>query len=467
MDNSDMGHNIVHNIDHNIDQLTTPPANQPANEPTGLEIAVTGMACRFPGANSPADFWKNLYGGVDSLRSFTREQLREAGVDERMLRHPGYVMTRGVLDNVNKKNDVKDFDAASFGFSVQESRVLDPQFKMLLVCSRESLADTGYRPGSFDGPIGVFAGIADNFRWRSMMITQYPEPEVNYNPALLVNRDYTGMWLSYRLGLTGPCLSINSGCSTGLAAVHSACRALIGGECDMALAGAASVVPDQTSGYLCRKGEIYSPTGLCRPFDADANGTVPASGAGVIVLKRLEDAREDGDRIYAIVKGSAINNDGSRRSGFSIPSVRGRAEVMENALNVAEVPPGSIGFVETHGTGTVMGDVVEIEAMNRVFKDHCRMRCPIGSSKPNIGYAGNASGTAGFIKAVMCLHHRLIPPTLNFNAPHPQLEMEKTPFYVNTDLKPFETHEHGVRRASVSAFGIGGTNAHVVLEGLG
>jgi amino acid adenylation domain-containing protein len=421
---------------------------------TGLEIAVIGMAGRFPGAGNIPEFWENLKNGVESIAFFTDEELVEDGVNPGDLGEAGYIKARGFLAAPGY------FDASFFGYSPAEAVVMDPQLRFLYECAWEALEDAGCEPDTYGGSIGVYIGASDNLTWRARVIASGSE----FIDSTLSNKDFIAAWLSYRLNLTGPSTTLYSACSTSLAAIHRACRELLGGECDVALAGGASITVPQKQGYFYREGMIESPDGHCRAFDVGAGGTVFGSGAGVVVLKRLQDAIDQGNHIYAVVRGSAVNNDGNRKVGFTAPSVEGLSEVITSALQAAEVGPESIGYIETHGTGTALGDSIEIKAMVRALAGNSHNRCMIGSVKTNIGHLDAASGAAGFIKTVLCLKHRLVPPTLHFKAPNPELGLEKTPFYVNTRLIPWARQDNRPLRAGVSAFGIGGTNAHLVLE---
>jgi len=425
-------------------------------------IAIIGMSGRFPGARDLDEFWRNLHDGIESIAQLSDGRLLAAGVDPRDLQNPAYVKAAAILD------DIDLFDAAFFGFSPKGAAIMDPQHRLFLECAWHALEHAGWAVEHFPGRIGVYAGSGLN----SYLI---------YN--LLANRkllDETGLFalkqtgndkdvlttrVSYQLNLTGPSLAVQTACSTSLVAVHLASQALLSHECDMALAGGVTIEVPHGRGYVHREGEILSRDGHCRPFDADSSGTIFGSGAGIVVLRRLEDARRDGDLIHAIVRGTAINNDGSRKVGFLAPSSAGQAEVIAEALALAGVEADSISYVEAHGTGTAIGDPIEIEALTRAFgqSTHRRGFCAIGSLKASIGHLDAAAGVAGLIKTTLALTHRQIPPTVNFRRPNPLIDFTQSPFFVATGLADWEPHK-GVRRAGVTALGIGGTNAHVVLE---
>jgi len=426
---------------------------------TGQEIAIIGMAGRFPGAADVEQLWRNLSAKVESIHFFTDRELHEAGVSPELLARPDYVRAHGLLA------DPDCFDAAFFGFSPREAEITDPQHRLFLECAWEALENAGYDPQTYPGPIGVYAGAG----FSSYAINVYSHPEVfeamtPMQVALALDKDYLATRVSYKLGLRGPSLSVQTACSTSLVCVHLASQALLAGECDMALAGGVSVSGSR-AGYLYHEGGIHSPDGHCRAFDARAGGTVAGNGLGIVVLKRLEEAREDGDRIYAVIKGSAINNDGDLKIGFTAPSVEGQAQVIRAALELAEVAPETVGYVEAHGTGTPLGDPVEIAALTRAFHAPAERRgwCALGSLKTNVGHLDTAAGVAGLIKAVLALDRHLLPPSLHFEQANPQIDFAAGPFFVNTELTPWET-AGTPRRAGVSSFGIGGTNAHVVLE---
>ncbi|WP_158578483.1 non-ribosomal peptide synthetase/type I polyketide synthase [Spongiactinospora rosea] len=418
-------------------------------------VAIVGMALRFPGADTLDGFWRNLRDGVESITTFTDEELLADGVPPEESARPGYVPRLGVLA------DMAGFDAAFFDFSRREAQLLDPQHRLLLECAWEALEHAG-RPSGTDTVTGVYAGVGESaYLHRNLLPNDDLVARVGaFQTSIGNDKDFVPTRISYKLDLRGPSMSVQTGCSTSLVAVHMACQALNNGECDVALAGGATVLP-QRRGHLHEEGGIRSSDGHCRAFDAAADGTVAGSGAAVVVLKRLDAALADGDVIHAVIRGSAVNNDGARKVGFTAPSVEGQADVIAEALAVAGVDPSTISYVEAHGTGTPLGDPVEIAALKSVFGEGPAGRCAIGSVKTNVGHLDTAAGLAGLIKTVLALKARRLPPSLHFREPNPRLGLEDSPFHVNAALTPWR----GERlRAGVSSFGIGGTNAHVVLE---
>ena len=425
-------------------------------------IAIVGMAGRFPGARNVAEFWRNLSEGVEAIRPFSDAELLAAGVSAEELAQPEYVKSGVVLE------DLDMFDAGFFGFSPRDAAIMDPQHRVFLECAWEALEDAGHVPESFAGSIGVYAGSGMNSYMIHNLLT---------NPALVESaglflirqtgndKDVLATRVSYELNLHGPSLSVQTACSTSLVAVHLACQSLLNQECDMALAGGVTIEFPHQRGYLYREGEILSRDGHCRAFDADSSGTVFSSGAGIVVLRRLDEALADHDTIHAVILGSAVNNDGSRKVGYLAPSVDGQAEVVAEALGVAGVKASEITYVETHGTGTKVGDPIEIKALTQAFRQTSQGTncCAIGSLKTNIGHLDTAAGVAGLIKTALALKHRQIPPSLHFRKPNPLIDFEHSPFYVNTGLTEWKTGREP-RRAGVTSLGIGGTNAHVVLE---
>jgi acyl transferase domain-containing protein/acyl carrier protein len=426
---------------------------------TGLEIAVIGMQGRFPGAKDLDEFWRNLKNGIESTAFFSEEELIEAGIETDLVMDQGYVKSRGtILDN-------KDyFDAAFFGYTPVEAETMDPQTRLFLETSWQALEDAGVDPGAYEGLIGLYGGSSWNFHWETRVhLSRQTQPLGEFASWLLYNRDNLCTLISYKLGLKGPSLFVKTTCSTSLAAVHLACQAILSGECEIALAGGVSITNWKKTGYLYQEGMILSPDGHCRAFDAEAKGTVSGEGVGIVVLKRLVEALEDRDHIHAVIKGTAVNNDGSRKIGYTAPSIPGQADVIREALHVADVEPESITYVETHGTGTPVGDPIEIEALKTAFKTDKKRFCRIGSVKTNIGHLDAAAGIAGLIKTILALKHKTIPPSLHFQVPNSKIDFENSPFYVNTSLTPWQAQDWPLR-AGVSSFGIGGTNVHVVLE---
>ncbi|WP_326820143.1 type I polyketide synthase [Streptosporangium sp. NBC_01756] len=427
----------------------------------GVEpIAIVGMAARVPGAADLDEFWRNLVDGVESITTFTREEQLARGVAEEDVDDPSWVSKAPYVEGYDQ------FDAGLFGLTAREAEILNPQHRLFLETCYTALNDSGTDPGRYDGTIGVYAGTGGNqYLWENLARNERVwETRHGIGLATANSPNYVATTVSYRLNLRGPSLTVHTACSTSLVALHLACEALRGGECDMALAGGVNVEHPPATGYIGVEG-FTSPEGHCRPFDADANGTVWGSGVGVAVLKRLEDAIADGDHIHAVVRGNAINNDGAGKVGFSAPSVDGQAAAVAQAVGAAGIDPRSIGYVEAHGTGTAMGDPIEVAALSAVYAQGTRDRgwCGIGSVKSNIGHLSQAAGIISVIKAVLALEHGLIPPTINYERPNPAIDFAETPFYVAATLSKWET-DGGPRRAGVSSFGIGGTNAHLILE---
>jgi acyl transferase domain-containing protein len=424
------------------------------------EIAIIGIALRFPGANNIDKFWQNLRMGVESVSFFSDEELVSSGISPAIFSDANYVKARAILE------DIELFDASFFGFNSKAAEITDPQHRFFLESAWEALENAGYNPDSYSGSIGVFAG--SNFS--SYMLKLYSNLKLmrlvgEYRALLANDKDYLTTLASYKLNLKGPSIGVQTACSTSLVAVHIACQSLLSGECDLALAGGVSINASQKIGYYYVEGGIISPDGHCRAFDRAAQGTVGGSGVGVVVLKRLPDALEDGDNIEAIIKASAINNDGASKAGYTAPSIDGQAEVITQAIGIADIDVESITYVEAHGTATPLGDPIEVAALTKAFRSHTSKTefCAIGSVKTNIGHLDAAAGVAGLIKTVLALKHKQIPPSLHFNEPNQQIDFANSPFYVNTKLTDWATGE-SIRRAGVSSFGIGGTNAHAILE---
>ncbi|MFF4159222.1 beta-ketoacyl synthase N-terminal-like domain-containing protein [Streptomyces sp. NPDC001678] len=426
------------------------------------QVAITGMAGRFPGAPDVGTFWRNLAEGRESIAALTDEELLESGVDPAELRDPRYVKAKGVLEDADR------FDAGFFGYSPREAELLDPQHRVFLECAWEALESAGVDPGRFEGRIGVFAGSSLNsYLLFNIAGNREILDSTGIHRALIAgDKDFLATRAAYKFDLKGPALTVQTACSTSLAAVHLATQSLLGGECDIALAGGVSVSVPLKSGYLHEQGGILSADGHCRAFDVSAGGTVAGNGAGVVVLRRLDDALAGGDRVDAVIRGTAVNNDGSLKAGYTAPSVEGQAEVVAEALAVADVDPATVGYVETHGTGTALGDPIEIAALTRAYREHTSETgyCAIGSVKTNVGHLDAAAGVTALIKTTLALKNKAIPASLGYTGPNPELALETTPFFVNDALRPWTARDGVPRRAGVSAFGIGGTNVHVVLE---
>ena len=427
---------------------------------SGREIALVGMAGRFPGARDLRQFWQNLRDGREAVTFLSAEELAAVGVGPDLLADPHYVRAASLLEGVEL------FDAPFFGYTAREAEILDPQQRLFLEQAWTALEDAGCSPSRYEGLIGVYAGVAWNTYLLSNL-TSHPElfGDGGFQVFVASDKDFLPTRVSYKLNLRGPSMVVQTSCSTSLVAVHLACLSLLNYECDLALAGGVTVKVPQRQGYLHQEGGLASPDGHCRAFDARAAGTIFGSGIGVVALKRLADARADGDAIRAVIKGSAVNNDGSLKVSYTAPSVEGQAEVIAAAQAIAGVDPGTIGYVEAHGTGTSLGDPIEIAALTKVFREATAARgfCAVGSVKTNVGHLDAAAGVAGLIKTVLALEHRQIPPSLNFAQPNPAIDFAASPFRVNAALCDWPA-DGAPRRAAVSSFGVGGTNAHLILE---
>ncbi|MBB5960724.1 acyl transferase domain-containing protein [Saccharothrix tamanrassetensis] len=420
-----------------------------------LDIAIIGMAGRFPGADSVARLWANLLAGTCAATTFTPDELTARGVDLDAPEHVpiGYPVAGS-----------DGFDAAFFGISPREAELMDPQHRVLLECAWSAMESAGHAPGAYPGPVGVYVGAGYNTYLLANVATQPGAAELVLDKQTVVgNRsDFLGGRVSYKLGMEGPSVNIQSACSTSLVAVVEACQALLAFQCDMALAGGVAVDHNRLRGYRYQPGGILSPDGLTRTFDARAQGTVGGDGVGVVVLKRLRDAEADGDHVHAVIKGTAVNNDGARRAGFTAPAAATQAAVITAALAAADVDPATVGYVELHGTATPLGDPIEFAALTSAFAGVEAGSCLLGSVKTNIGHLDSAAGVAGLIKAVLAVEHGVVPASLHFSEPNPRIALAGSPFAMATETQPWPGS--GPRRAGVSSFGLGGTNAHVVLE---
>ncbi|WP_249366053.1 type I polyketide synthase [Bacillus safensis] len=407
--------------------------NDTTNHYHGAEIAVIGLAGRFPGAKNVDEYWENLKKGKETISFFTEEELRSEGTDEALLKNPRFVKAKGMLD------DVDLFDADFFDYTPKEAAMMDPQFRLFHECVWTALEDAGYDPFEYKGQIGLYTGAGINTEWvmRALQGAAQGEDSKTLEAAVLNMRDYLATMISYKLNLKGPSMVVQTACSTSMVSIHLAVQALLSGDCHMAVAGGVSIRLPQKSGYLYQEGMIHSSDGHCRVFDNKADGTVFGDGAGAVILKNLEDAIEDGDHIYAVIKGSSINNDGNRKVGYTAPSTKGQVSAIKTALRMAEVEPESISYIEAHGTGTTLGDPIEIEALKQAFDTDKKGFCRIGSVKSNVGHLNDASGVAGFIKTVLSLKHQVIPPTIHFETPNEKIEFADSPFVVNTDLTPW------------------------------
>jgi phthiocerol/phenolphthiocerol synthesis type-I polyketide synthase E len=437
--------------------------DQASENIAALDIAIIGIGLRFPGANDAQSFWINLRDGIESICSLSDDDLIHA--NPRYRKQPNFVRKGAVIAGIER------FDAEFFGYTSREAETMDPQHRIFLECAWEAFEDAGCAAQTFQGSVGVYAGCG---------INSYLINNVNPNRGFFPNRtflesvydfqqlvanesDHLSTRVSYKLNLTGPSISLQTACSTSLVAVHLACQALLMGDCDMALAGGSSICVPQGAGYLAEEGMVTSPDGHTRAFDVKGRGTLFGSGVGAILLKPLPAAMADRDAIYAVIKGSAINNDGASKVGFTAPSVEGQAAVIRRALDSAGVSSETISYVEAHGTATPLGDPVEVAALTKSFGTARRNFCALGSVKTNVGHLARTAGMAGLIKTVLALHHKKLPPSLHFEVPNPMVDFVNSPFYVNTALKDWPD-QYAPRRAGVSSFGMGGTNAHVVLE---
>ncbi|MGB7201843.1 MAG: amino acid adenylation domain-containing protein [Pyrinomonadaceae bacterium] len=424
-------------------------------------IAVIGFSGRFPGADDIDAFWNNLRNGVESIRPFTKNELIESNVDPVVMNHPNYVNMGAPFEDSDK------FDAAFFGYLPKEAEKMDPQHRVILELAWSAFEHAGYDPDRYPGLVGVFSGIARNSYLTGNLLSH---PEINttvgeYDMMIGNERDFPAARIAFKLNLRGPAINVATACSTSGVAIHLACQSLLTGDSDMALAGAARVICPRTAGYWYTEGGPLSPDGHIRAFDASANGMVRGTGGAILVLKRYQDAVADRDTIHAIVLGSAINNDGADRIGYAAPSISGQAACIADALAVAGVDADTITYVETHGTGTNVGDPIEIAGLTKAFRETTDKNqvCAIGSVKTNIGHLDAAATVAGVVKTILAMKHKTLPPSLNFETPNPQIDFKGSPFFVNTELKEWKSEGYP-RRAGVSSFGLGGTNAHIILE---
>jgi thioester reductase-like protein len=424
-----------------------------------LGITVIGLAGRFPGASDIAGLWRNLMQGKESIRLFSQEEMRASGVPPKVYLDPAYIPAKGALDE-----DIALFDPHFFDMSPREAALVDPQHRAMLECAWEAFEDAAHDPRAFPGRIGVFAGAGKN---TYLLFNLAPQEDLIssadvYSILAGNEKDYLAPRLAYALGLQGPSISVQTACSSGLVGVHLACQSLLSGECDMALVGAVAVDVPQFAGYHYREGAMLSRDGRCRPFDAGASGTVFGNGVAAVVLRRLEDAVADRDPIRAVILGTATNNDGGRKTAFGVPSLEGQSEVAVEALSVGAVDPATVGYIETHGTGTALGDRIEFDALRTAYGSQPSRSCVLGALKANIGHLGAAAGLAGLIKAVLALEAGSIPPSVGFERPAPELDIERSRFSVNASAQSWPLS--GPRRAAVHATAVGGSNVHVVLQ---
>ncbi|MGD8647893.1 MAG: polyketide synthase, partial [Desulfobacterales bacterium] len=427
----------------------------------GDRIAIIGMAGSFPDSPTLIKYWENIRDGVELISFPSEEVLQRNGVDPSLLANPDYVKAAGIVEGTAY------FDAQFFQINAREAEILDPQHRLFLETAWHALEDAGLDPSRYRGLIGDYGGCSESL-YRQENLCRNPAALAlvgPYQANLGTGRDHLTTRVSYKLNLKGPSLNVQTACSTSLVAVHLACQSLLDFQCDVALAGGVSLGVPQKFGHLYQTGMIYSPDGHCRAFDAKAQGIVGGEGVGIVVLKRLDEALADGDHIHAVIRGSAINNDGAFKVGYTAPSLDGQADVIAMAQAAADVEPETITYIEAHGTATPLGDSVEIAALRKAFQARTDKKgyCAIGSVKTNIGHADAAAGIAGLIKTVLALQHRQLPPSLHVETPNPELNLADSPFYVNTTLRDWPEGP-APRRAGVSSFGIGGTNAHIILE---
>jgi len=432
------------------------------HEPTD-DIAIIGMAGRFPGARDLRAFWHNLQGGVDAIGHFSEEELMATGLFPiEVIRHPDFIAAKGVLD------DADLFDAAFFGISPREAELMDPQHRLLMECAWHALEDAGYDSERYPGRIAAFTSTGLN-TYLAFNICSHPglaQRVGGFHLSICNDKDFVATRIAYAMNLTGASLNVSTACSSSLVAIHFACQHLLTQQSDMSIVGAVSVHFPQKVGHIYEAGAAYSPDGLCRPFDATKSGLIDGSGVAAVVLKRLDDAVADGDSIYAVIKGTAVNNDGRHKVGYTAPSINGQADVISEALEMAGVEPDTISYVEAHGTATPLGDPIEVAGLTQAYRRKTARTgfCGLGSVKSNIGHADTAAGLAGLLKVVLGLQHGQMAPSLHFTSANPELKIEQSPFYVVGELMDWPRSAHHPRRAGLSSFGVGGTNAHAIIE---
>ncbi|OJG92867.1 hypothetical protein RV15_GL002812 [Enterococcus silesiacus] len=424
--------------------------------PQSSDIAIIGLSVNVPGSETIIDFWKNLVEEKESLHFYTNDELRELGIDETLINNPDYVKSKGRINNLDT------FDSEFFDYSPSEVQKMSPQLRILYKGAWEAFEDAGHIPQHKTSKTGIFIGGSDDFEWYKTLVNSKENFGNIYERFTLSTNHFFATRLAYKFNITGPVFSALTGCSTTLVTTHLACQSLILGECDVALAGGITVELPNEGGYLYKKGMMFSPDGHCRPFDQKAEGTVFSNGMGLVVLKRADEAYQDGDHIYAVIKGSAINNDGSQKIGFTAPSVKGQVEVIQEAYKRAEIDPETVSYVEAHGTGTALGDPIEVQSLTEAFASSKKGFCTLGSVKGNIGHTDTAAGVVGLIKAAMVLKKRFIPATINYEEANQKIQFETTPFQVKS--KGFRVETERLMRAGINSFGVGGTNAHMVLE---
>lgn len=422
------------------------------------DIAVIGMAGRFPGANTIEELWDVLKNGKETVSFFSKDEL-DANIPDRLKNDPLYVKARGIITSA------KEFDASFFGLNPKVASVMDPQQRLFLEIAWEVLEQSGHLPKHYNGSIGVYAGTGTNTYYKNNVLenkevlSQVGEFQAN----TLNEKDYISTRTAYHLNLKGPAVSVHSACSTSLLAIAEAVESIRSGQCDVALAGGSSITSPINSGHLYQEGSMFSPDGHCRSFDKDGKGTVFSDGCGVVLLKSLDAAKKDGDQIFGVIKGVGINNDGGGKGSFTAPSVEGQSGAIVRAINDANISPSEISYIEAHGTATPIGDPIEMEGLHDAFGEQTKKGyCAVGSIKSNMGHLTAAAGVAGFIKTVLSLYHQQIPPSLGFSEPNPAIDFTNSPFFVNNILREWKSEN--IRRAGISSFGVGGTNVHVIVE---
>ncbi|MFK7784055.1 MAG: type I polyketide synthase, partial [Crocinitomicaceae bacterium] len=420
------------------------------------DIAIVGISGKFPKSEDVHKFWRNLENSEELIDFYTKSELADLHIPQEKIDDPNFVGSSSRIDNP------ESFDHAFFGYTREEAALMDPQIRVLHEQVWKGLEDAGYNPETYREKVGCFFSASDNLNWRTHVMLSGSSNVSPFFTNSISNVTSISRLISYSLDLKGPSYFLDTACSSSLVAIHLACRNLMLKECSMAVAGGVSIHSSTEVGYQYESGSIFSKDGHCRAFDEEGSGTLAGEGAGVVVLKRLEDAQNDNDHIYAVIKSTAVNNDGKSKVGYTAPSVQGQYDCIRMAQQIAGVEPAEIGYIEAHGTGTNLGDPIEIEALNKAFNYDTNHRCAIGSVKTNMGHLDAAAGVAGVIKAALTLYHKSIPPSLHFKKPNPQINFDSGPFYVNTEHAPWESEK--TRFAGVSSFGIGGTNAHSILQ---
>ncbi|TRX31761.1 acyltransferase domain-containing protein [Flavobacterium sp. ZT3R18] len=422
------------------------------------DIAIVGISGRYPKSATINEFWEHLKNGKELVHFYTDEELKAVGMSEQELANPDLIKAQAFLEDPNS------FDYSFFGYTKQEAMSMDPQIRMMHEQVWLGLEDAGYNPKTYKDKIGLYLSASDNLNWRAYTMISNNANVNSFYLNQISNENFISTLISYNLNLRGPSYYVDTACSSSLVAVHQACRSLLMRECSIAVAGGVRVYSKPYKGHLYQEGMTNSKDGHCKAFDEDSSGIVSGEGAGVVVLKRFEDAIKDNDQIYAVIRSSVVNNDGNRKVGYTAPSINGQYECIRQAHQIADVTPESITYIEAHGTGTKLGDSIEVEALNKSFGYNTNHHCAIGSVKTNIGHLDVAAGITGFIKTTLALKNKMLPPSLHFKNPNPEINFKSGPFKVQTELSNWNSVNNQPLRAGVSSFGIGGNNAHVVLE---